>query len=61
MEREALFSSLTFDEDAIECIRVEDGFVSLFSAVSLWIVSMPCTIWVKSDSELCEPSTQGHL
>ncbi len=35
MEREALFSSLTFDEDAIECIRVEDGFVSLFSAECL--------------------------
>lgn len=32
IEREALFSSLTFDEDALECIRVEDGFVSLFSA-----------------------------
>lgn len=35
MEREALFSSLTFDEDALECIRVEDGFVSLFSAECL--------------------------
>lgn len=35
IEREALFSSRTFDEDAIECIRVEDGFVSLFSAECL--------------------------
>lgn len=32
MEREALFSSFTFDDDAIECIGVEERFASLFSA-----------------------------